>query len=108
MKAFYHYSSKGFSKEILFANEAEFIAGMNRIAVCLTMCKEKGMPIVLLAFCLMDNHFHFIFYGEKEYCDFFVDTYTSSKSPAPTCISNERAHSYMGSPSKPSSTRMAS
>ena len=75
MKAFYHYSSKGLTKDILFENEQEFIAGMNRIAVCLTICKEKGMPIIILAFCLMDNHFHFIFYGEKDYCDFFIDTY---------------------------------
>lgn len=75
MKAYYHYSSKGFTKEILFENEAEFIAGMNRIAVCVAICKEKGIPIVLLAFCLMDNHFHFIFYGEKDNCDYFVDNY---------------------------------
>ena len=75
MKAFYHYSSKGLTKDILFENEQEFIAGMNRIAVCLTMCKETGMPIILLAFCLMDNHFHFIFYGEKDNSDYFVDTY---------------------------------
>ncbi|MBR5702763.1 MAG: hypothetical protein IKX45_00750 [Bacteroidales bacterium] len=80
MKAFYHYSSKGLTKDILFENEQEFIAGMNRIAVCLAMCKEKGMHIVILAFCLMDNHFHFIFYGEKEYCDFFVDTYKKLSS----------------------------
>lgn len=75
MKAYYHYSSKGFTKEILFENDAEFIAGMNRIAVCVAICKEKGIPIVLLAFCLMDNHFHFIFYGEKDNCDHFVDNY---------------------------------
>lgn len=75
MKAYYHYSSKGFTKEILFENDAEFIAGMNRIAVCVAICKEKGIPIVLLAFCLMDNHFHFIFYGEKDNCDYFVDNY---------------------------------
>ena len=33
------------------------------------------MSINILAFCLMDNHFHFIFHGEKEYCDFFINTY---------------------------------
>lgn len=75
MKSFTHYASKGFEKEILFANEREFIAGMNRIAVCIALCIAAGRSVNIIAFCLMDNHFHFILYGEREDCDMFVRNY---------------------------------
>lgn len=67
---FYHLSSDGMSSEILFKTPEEFIAGMNRIALCLL-----GTAIVLFAFCLMDNHFHLVVYGTYEECKDFVKRY---------------------------------
>ena len=61
---YYHCASKGFDHCILFANEREFIAGMNRIA----LCRAKITDVIVIAFCLMDNHIHFILYGTREAC----------------------------------------
>ncbi|MBP5626448.1 MAG: hypothetical protein J6W98_05960 [Bacteroidales bacterium] len=61
---FYHCATKGFDHSILFANVREFIAGMNRIA----LCKAHMPEMIVLAFCLMDNHVHFILYGTREDC----------------------------------------
>ena len=55
--------------------EEEFIAGMNRIAVCLANNLAMGMDIAIIAFCLMDNHFHFILFGTEEDCDLFAANY---------------------------------
>ena len=75
MKRYYHYCSRGLKQEILFASEEEFIAGMNRIAVCLANNLAMGMDIAIIAFCLMDNHFHFILFGTEEDCDLFAANY---------------------------------
>ncbi len=75
MRRYIHYASKGFVHEIMFANEEEFIAGMNRIAVCIALCIAAGRRVNIIAFCLMDNHFHFILHGTEEDCSFFVDNY---------------------------------
>ena len=75
MKQYFHFCSRGFSREILFANEAEFVAAMNRIGVCLTITRAKGFVVTIVAFCLMDNHFHFIVFGEEEACSFFAETF---------------------------------
>lgn len=75
MKRYYHYCSKGLKQEILFASEKEFIAGMNRIAVCLANNLAMGRDIAIIAFCLMDNHFHFILFGTEEDCDLFAANY---------------------------------
>lgn len=87
MNTAYHYCSKGFKSEILYNTKDEFIAGMNRIAVCLALCLNAGRPIVILAFCLMDNHFHFILWGEEEDCDFFAENY---KKLTAMWVSNHR------------------
>ena len=75
MSKYYHYCSKGFEREILFKNPIEFIAGINRIAVCFLLCLLADQPVRILAFCLMDNHFHFILYGEEHHCDAFIARY---------------------------------
>lgn len=75
MEKYYHYCSRGLKQEILFASDEEFIAGMNRIAVCLANNIAMGRAIVIIAFCLMDNHFHFILFGREEDCDLFVANY---------------------------------
>ena len=61
---YYHCATKGFDHSVLFANVREFIAGMNRIGLCKAMMPE----VVILAFCLMDNHVHFILHGTRDAC----------------------------------------
>ena len=56
---YYHCATKGFDHSILFADVREFIAGMNRIGICLAMLRTDH-PVIIIAFCLMDNHVHFI------------------------------------------------
>lgn len=58
---FYHLCSEGTKSDILFHREDEFREGMNIVA--LATAKSN---ILILAFCLMNNHFHFILSGTKE------------------------------------------
>ena len=62
---YYHCATKGFKHSILFASVREFIAGMNRIAFCQARFSLES-PVIVIAFCLMDNHVHFILYGKRE------------------------------------------
>lgn len=64
---YYHCATKGFDHSILFADSREFIAGMNRIGIC-QACLAGERPVIIIAFCLMDNHVHFILYGSREDC----------------------------------------
>ena len=71
---FYHYATEGLKDDILFCSPVEFIAGLNRIALCLCrMGIEHSVQII--CFCLMDNHIHFILYGLEEDCDLFMENY---------------------------------
>ena len=74
-KRFFHWCSKGLTADLLFASEQEFIAGMNRIAVCYLYCLEKGRPVRIVAFCLLNNHFHFVLYGTEEDAAMFMEHY---------------------------------
>ena len=58
---YYHVCSDGNSAAVLFGNEADFKAAMNRVAICAT-----GFPITILAFVLMGNHFHFVMRCDSE------------------------------------------
>ena len=62
---YYHCATKGFKHSILFASVREFIAGMNRVAFCQARASLE-FPVIVIAFCLMDNHVHFILYGRRE------------------------------------------
>ena len=75
MKYYFHYCSRGLKTDLIFADEREFIAGMNRIGVCYLYCLEKGMPVQILAFCLLSNHFHFVLYGTEEATELFINHY---------------------------------
>ena len=72
---FFHVCSKGLKSDILFENAEEYISGMNRIAVCLQYELESEYQIRLIAFCLMDNHVHFVLYGSEEAVDSFIQRY---------------------------------
>ena len=53
----WHFSTDGNAVDMLFYDELDFIAGMNRIYVTV-----KGYRVIILAFSLMDTNIHFILY----------------------------------------------
>lgn len=69
-KGYFHVSSHGLEKNDIFKNREDFIQGMNDIAVVVL-----GFDVVILAFCLMSNHFHFVLYGMRSECERFADEY---------------------------------
>ena len=75
MRQYYHFSSDGLKKDVLYASVEEFIAGVNRIAVCHEMSRASARQVIIIAYCLMDNHFHFILQGTKEDCEHYVANY---------------------------------
>ncbi len=75
MKQFYHCCSKGLKNDLLFADAIELAAGINRIAVSYLYCLSLGMSIRIVAFCLLNNHFHFVLYGEEDEVAAFMDHY---------------------------------
>ncbi|MCR4824557.1 MAG: hypothetical protein K5849_04275 [Bacteroidales bacterium] len=71
---FYHYATEGLKEDTLFLSSTEFIAGINRIALCL--CRlSPDHPVQVICFVLMDNHLHFILYGLEADCDMFMEYY---------------------------------
>ena len=54
-KNYYHICSDGNYASVLFYDTVDYKAAMNRIAVL-----SLRMEITILAFVLMDNHFHFV------------------------------------------------
>lgn len=64
---YFHCATKGFDHCIFFADSREFIAGTNRIALCTAKLKET-FPVIVIAYCLMDNHIHVILYGSRDAC----------------------------------------
>ena len=71
----WHFYSAGDSVEVMFHNKDDFRAGMNRIHVVAENCN-----ILILAFVLMDTHFHFILYGDFDLCNRFVHEYVRRTS----------------------------
>ena len=67
---YYHVFTKGLEKDLLFHDNEEFIYGMNLIPRCL-----KSADVRALAFCLMDNHVHFVLAGPMEKCKRFMASY---------------------------------
>lgn len=67
---YYHVFTKGLSRDVLFSGEQEFVFGMNMIPKSLIKSGVK-----LLAFCLMDNHVHFVVEGSREECNNFIISY---------------------------------
>lgn len=67
---FYHVYTKGLEENLIFRDRADYITGMNYIALC-TFITEIDM----LAFTLMSNHFHFVIYGAPEEAKRFIDLY---------------------------------
>ena len=60
-RGYYHVCSDGNYASVLFHNPEDFKAAMNRVAIC-----SLRLQVVILAFVLMDNHFHFIIQAPDE------------------------------------------
>lgn len=71
---FYHFATEGLKDDVLFCSTAEFVAGINRIALCLLRLGIDH-PVQVICFCLMDNHVHFILYGLEKDCVLFMENY---------------------------------
>lgn len=69
---YYHVYTKGLTTDLLFNNEDDFIYGMNLIPKSLMKSGAR-----LQAFCLMDNHIHFVLKGGREECNNFIISYKS-------------------------------
>lgn len=70
MKGFWHICTEGLAKEIIFKDKNDFIFGMNGIAIYSLMYNAT-----ILAFCLMDNHVHFILQGTENTGRSFMKSY---------------------------------
>lgn len=70
MKEYWHVCTEGLKQEVIFSGKEDFVFGMNGIPVC--ALKHR---ILVLAFCLMDNHVHFIVAGEEADCRKFIFSY---------------------------------
>ena len=95
MKQYYHWCSKGLKHDLLFATIQEFIAGMNRIAICVAHCRNCGRPVIVVAFCLLNNHFHFVLFGTKEDTEFFMNHYRLLTGKWITSHRGERLHEHI-------------
>lgn len=70
VKNCWHFSTDGNLVDFLFQDDVDFIAGTNRIFILL-----KKYHIVIIAYCLMDTHVHFILWGTLEECKAFMHEY---------------------------------
>lgn len=75
VKNCWHFSTDGNAVDIMFSDEADFKAGMNRVYVVL-----RSYDVVILAFSLMDTHLHFVLYGTFDECNRFVHDFIKRTS----------------------------
>ncbi len=69
--SYWHIYSDGRKIDFLFRDESEFIAGMNRIA----LCSMVSGGVKIHAFCLMSNHIHILISGSAESARKFINEY---------------------------------
>ena len=71
MKKYYHFYSEGKLAAELFLSKSDFVAALNRLAVCAARFPE----VVVVAFTFEDTHIHFLLYCSEEkgrgFCDLF-------------------------------------
>lgn len=68
--AYFHIYTKGLEDREIFNEDADFVAGMNLLAVTVFGCN-----IVMLAFVLMSNHFHFVVRCTRKQAEDFIRLY---------------------------------
>ena len=71
----WHFSTDGAYAEVLFRDRTDFIDAMNRLYLL-----ARRYNLIILAFCLMDNHIHLVLYGLFEDCKRFVHEYVRQTS----------------------------
>ncbi|MBO8473643.1 MAG: hypothetical protein IAB81_08490 [Bacteroidetes bacterium] len=57
--SFYHFYTDGRCQSLIFRDAEDFIRGMNAVAFSVQVCQS----VSVVAFCLMDNHVHFVLKG---------------------------------------------
>lgn len=71
----FHACTNGLSRELMFCDTEDFIDGMNEIPAC-----ALSSGIKVYAFCLMNNHVHFIIRGLEDDCLKFMRLYKQVRS----------------------------
>lgn len=71
----WHFSTDGNSVDILFLSDDDFRNAMNRIFII-----SRKYRILILAFCIMDTHIHFVLYGDLQECKSFIHEYVKLTS----------------------------
>lgn len=66
----WHVCTEGLKDRLIFIDREDFIYGMNSIPLC-----SHKAPVAVLAFCLMDNHVHFVVNGEESSVKAFINAY---------------------------------
>ena len=72
MEEFYHFYTDGKYQPTVFLKDSDFVYGMNTVALCASHDK-----VGIMAFCLMDNHFHFVLKGSSADVEKFARNYKS-------------------------------
>ena len=67
---YYHVCTDGTVLPWMFQDDCDFIAGVNRIAICFLKT-----TVAVLSYVLMDNHVHFVLYGTMPKCKEFITLY---------------------------------
>ncbi len=75
VKNCWHFSTDGNAVDVIFKDDEDFRAGMNRIYIVV-----NKYHVVILAFALMDTHLHFILYGDLDECKRFMHDYVKRTS----------------------------
>lgn len=81
----WHFCTDGNAVNSLFYDDEDFANGMNRAFVI-----AGKFRVVVLAFCLMDTHVHFILYGEFRECNGFLHEYLRLTSKYISAKHNEK------------------
>ena len=71
----YHACTNGLSQDLMFCDTKDFVQGMNDIPVC-----ALSTGIKIYAFCLMNNHVHFVLKGQYDDCLKFMRLYKQMRS----------------------------
>ena len=67
---FFHVCTDGSAVPWMFQDDRDFVAGVNRIAICHFM-----VGVSVIAYVLMDTHVHFVLYGTILQCKEFINLY---------------------------------
>ena len=69
-RPYYHVSSEALEKNDIFHSREDFVTAMNDVALCVLK-----YDVMILCFCLMSNHFHFVLKGSYQECYAFMSEF---------------------------------